>query len=118
MVHTMTMQVRTHAVTTFSPLEAAICFQVFGTQRYTIINRESFSRSARSLPLSMQILTRDDGTIGVWAMPCPARRAYTHRRALPLLCAATIMNPFLSRRQTLTRSCWATGRARGCASRG
>lgn len=51
-------------MTTFSPLEAAICFQVFGTQRYTVINRESFSRSARSLPLSMQILTRDDGTIG------------------------------------------------------
>lgn len=52
-------------MTTFSPLEAAICFQVYGTQRYTIINRESFSQSAMSLPMSLQILTRDDGSLGM-----------------------------------------------------
>lgn len=52
-------------MTTFSPLEAALCYRVYGTQAFTIVNRESFSRVAQSLPLSEQILTREDGTLGM-----------------------------------------------------
>eukprot|EP00124_Ichthyophonus_hoferi_P000728 Ihof_evm12s29 gene=Ihof_evmTU12s29 len=57
--------VRANAVTTVSPLEAEICFRVFGTAQYTIIINSSFRRHSVNWPLSDQITEKDDGTIEI-----------------------------------------------------